>query len=120
MYIDFSWISSYVLFTMDKLVVRVTRQLQAMMCSEPCAKLLSLFMYETVRPQGMLESVYPFYLSFHSLSISNFLSPFCDMRRYHASCAELLREERMFLFEFEQVPRPGRYQFIKINTIRIN
>ena len=43
---------------MDKLVVQVTRQLQAIMCNEPCAKLLSLFMYETVRPQGMLENVY--------------------------------------------------------------
>jgi hypothetical protein len=51
---------------MDKLVVQVTRQLQAMMCSEPCAKLLSLFMYETVRPQGMLENVYPFLYLFCS------------------------------------------------------
>eukprot|EP00026_Physarum_polycephalum_P000301 Phypoly_transcript_00301.p1 GENE.Phypoly_transcript_00301~~Phypoly_transcript_00301.p1 ORF type:complete len:1683 (+),score=475.87 Phypoly_transcript_00301:157-5205(+) len=78
-------ISSYVLFTMDKLVVQITRQLQAMMCSEPCAKLLSLFMYETVRPQGMQENA------------------------YHAGCAELLRDERMFLFEFEQVPNPARF-----------
>lgn len=43
---------------MDKLVVQVTRHLQALLANEACAKLLSLFMYETVRPQGMLENVY--------------------------------------------------------------
>lgn len=78
-------ISSYILFTMDKLVAQTTRQLQALLTSDTCPKLLSLFMYETVRPQGMLENV------------------------YHASCAELLRDERMFLFEFEQTPAPGRF-----------
>jgi hypothetical protein len=44
---------------MDKLVAQTTRQLQALLSSETCAKLLSLFMYETVRPQGMMENVYP-------------------------------------------------------------
>jgi len=77
-------ISSYVLFTMDKLVMQLTRQLHAMMSSENCSKLLSLYSYESQRPTGIVESV------------------------YHMSCTEFLGEERLFFFEFEQQPRPGR------------
>ena len=78
-------------------MVQVTRQSQAMKCNEPCAKLLSLFMYETVRPQGMPENVYPssllslspFILSSlsPSLTIPTKNTPRFDLRRYHASCA---------------------------------
>lgn len=63
-------ISSYILFTLDKLIIQLTRQLQALLLSENCSKLLSLYSYESQRPNGVVESV------------------------YHMSCAEFLNEER--------------------------
>ena len=57
---------------------------------------------------ALSPSLYPLLSLPASLTIPTKSIPRFDLRRYHASCAELLRDERMFLFEYEQTPNPGR------------
>jgi histone deacetylase complex regulatory component SIN3 len=76
---DMFGISSYILFTIDKLIVQLARQLQTVLSEESCAKLLALYTYEGSRPKGSLELI------------------------YHSNVLELLNEdERCFRFEFNQ------------------
>eukprot|EP01096_Ripella_sp_DP13-Kostka_P010862 TRINITY_DN433_c0_g2_i2.p1 TRINITY_DN433_c0_g2~~TRINITY_DN433_c0_g2_i2.p1 ORF type:complete len:1109 (-),score=559.54 TRINITY_DN433_c0_g2_i2:192-3518(-) len=51
-------ISSYVLFTMDKLVPFVVRQIQDLVMDETASKLLSLHQYESKRSNGFVEHIY--------------------------------------------------------------
>eukprot|EP01132_Coremiostelium_polycephalum_P002155 gene2155-2654_t len=69
-------ISSYVLFTLDKLINQLTRQLQALLQSENCLKLLYLFTFEVKSPQGWSDNL------------------------YHSKVIDVLKDERIFFFEF--------------------
>lgn len=77
---DMFGISSYILFTMDKLIIQLAKQLQILITDDSCAKLLALYAYEGSRPRGSLEII------------------------YHSNVLELLPEEdRCFRFEYSQV-----------------
>jgi paired amphipathic helix protein Sin3a len=100
---DMFGISSYILFTIDKLIVHLAKQvcplppcsnlsgeithdsslllqLQILITDDSCAKLLALYAYEGSRPRGSLEVI------------------------YHSNVLELLPEDdRCFRFEFSQV-----------------
>jgi len=89
---DMFGISSYILFTIDKLIVQLAKQLQILITDDSCAKLLALYAYEGSRPRGSLEVI------------------------YHSNVLELLPEDdRCFRFEFSQVlssnldPSPASY-----------
>eukprot|EP00005_Dracoamoeba_jomungandri_P004864 CAMPEP_0174252262 /NCGR_PEP_ID=MMETSP0439-20130205/1801_1 /TAXON_ID=0 /ORGANISM="Stereomyxa ramosa, Strain Chinc5" /LENGTH=1190 /DNA_ID=CAMNT_0015332775 /DNA_START=101 /DNA_END=3673 /DNA_ORIENTATION=+ len=71
-------ISSYILFTIDKLISQIAKQLHTLISDETCAKLLALYTYESSRTGGFLETV------------------------YHSNVLELLGEEKCFRFEFNQ------------------
>jgi paired amphipathic helix protein Sin3a len=76
---DMFGISSYILFTIDKLIVHLAKQLQILITDDSCAKLLALYAYEGSRPRGSLEVI------------------------YHSNVLELLPEDdRCFRFEFSQ------------------
>lgn len=76
---DMFGISSYILFTIDKLIVQLAKQLQILITDDSCAKLLALYAYEGSRPRGSLEVI------------------------YHSNVLELLPEDdRCFRFEFSQ------------------
>jgi len=73
--------SSYILFTLDKLILQLVKQVQLMLADETCTKLLSLYTYEASRATGFIEQT------------------------YLANVMEVLGEERCFKFEFEQSPK---------------
>lgn len=76
---DMFGISSYILFTIDKLIMQLAKQLQILITDDSCAKLLALYAYEGSRPRGSLEVI------------------------YHSNVLELLPEDdRCFRFEFSQ------------------
>jgi len=73
--------SSYILFTLDKLILQLVKQVQLILTDETCTKLLSLYTYEASRATGFITQT------------------------YLANVMEVLGEERFFKFEFEQAPR---------------
>jgi len=73
--------SSYILFTLDKLILQLVKQVQLILSDETCTKLLSLYTYEASRATGFITQT------------------------YLANVMEVLGEERCFKFEFEQAPR---------------
>lgn len=50
--------SSYVLFTVDKFLHHIIKQVQTLLTDETCSKLLSLHFYEDSRTNGFMESIY--------------------------------------------------------------
>jgi paired amphipathic helix protein Sin3a len=72
-------ISSYPLFTLDKLVSQLSKQLQTLLTDDTCAKLLNLYAHheEGSTNRDFLESI------------------------YHANVLEILGEEKCFRFEFD-------------------
>jgi len=75
---DLFGISSYILFTIDKLIFQLAKQLQTLVSDDICAKLLALYTYEGARPKGSIEVI------------------------YHSNVLELMGEEKCFRFEFAQ------------------
>ena len=50
--------NSYVLFTLDKLIYKVVKQLQALLADELAVKLLDLYHYEMRRDELFIDAVY--------------------------------------------------------------
>lgn len=71
-------VSSYFLFTMEKLIYQVTKNLSAIMATPRCTKLLAFFKYEQARPNGHSEAI------------------------YQSNVLELLGESRAFRFTFDE------------------
>lgn len=74
---DMFGISSYILFTIDKLIFQLAKQLQTVISDDVCAKLLALYTYEGARPKGSIEVI------------------------YHSNVLELMGDEKCFRFEFD-------------------
>ncbi len=51
-------ISSYVIFTLDKLVFQIIKQVQSILADDVCQKLFSLYQYEDARAPAQAEPVY--------------------------------------------------------------
>lgn len=72
---------SYVLFTMDKLIFKLVKQLQSIASDEMANKLLALHTYEKSRaPSGFIDAV------------------------YHANASTLLQDENIYRFEHKSNP----------------
>ena len=50
--------NSYVLFTLDKLIYKVVKQLQSLLADDLACKLLDLYAYESSRTVPSLDAVY--------------------------------------------------------------
>jgi len=86
-------IQAYILFTLDKVIQQLTKQLQSLLSEEVCTKLLALYSFETAKPTGPKESL------------------------YHSNCVELLQEERCFKFEFELAPARGAFLIQLLDSV---
>jgi len=71
-------IDSYVLFTMDKLVYLLGKQVQSIIGDETCQQLLRQFSYELARVNGSVEPI------------------------YHSNALKILKGSRCFRFELDQ------------------
>eukprot|EP01114_Cavostelium_apophysatum_P019570 TRINITY_DN6344_c0_g1_i6.p2 TRINITY_DN6344_c0_g1~~TRINITY_DN6344_c0_g1_i6.p2 ORF type:complete len:658 (+),score=243.67 TRINITY_DN6344_c0_g1_i6:2183-4156(+) len=78
-------IESYILFTLDRLIIHLTKQLQTLLSEENCSKLLALYSHTISKPP-INESL------------------------YYARCIEILDDERCFRFEFEKAPNRGDFK----------
>lgn len=88
-------IQAYILFTMDKLVTQLTRQLQSLLSEEVCSKLLVLYSYENAQSKKHKESL------------------------YYSNCIDLLGEERCFKFNFiQESPGIGKLTIQILDSIQ--
>jgi len=73
-------IQAYILFTLDRVVSQLSKQLQSLLAEEGSSKLLAMY----------------------TLNCNN-----QDEQLYHSNCVKLLEDERCFRFELEKFPNCG-------------
>lgn len=90
---DLLGIQAFPLYTLDKLVVQLVKQIQSILSDDVSGKLLALYAYEEARQSGFLENI------------------------YNANALEILGEERCFKFEYELAPNAGSLGMTLLDSV---
>jgi paired amphipathic helix protein Sin3a len=90
---DLLGIQAFPLYTLDKLVVQLVKQIQSILSDEISGKLLALYAYEEARQSGFLENIYT------------------------ANALEILGEERCFKIEYELAPQAGNVGITLLDSV---
>lgn len=90
---DLLGIQAFPLYTLDKLVVQLVKQIQSILSDDVSGKLLALYAYEEARQSGPLENI------------------------YNANTLEILGEERCFKFEYELAPNAGQLGMTLLDSL---
>lgn len=90
---DLLGIQAFPLYTLDKLVVQLVKQIQSILSDDVSGKLLALYAYEEARQSGFLENI------------------------YNANALEILGEERCFKFEYELAPNAGQLGISLLDSV---
>jgi len=83
-------IQAYILFTLDRVVSQLTKQLQALLSEEKSSKLLAMFTLNCNKP---------------------------DERLYHSNCVKLLEDDLCFRFELERNPNRGLFTIQLLDSL---
>jgi len=84
---------AYVLFTLDKVIVQLTKQIQTLLADEICSRLLALYSYEWSRTTGP------------------------NVPLYHSNSVEILRDERCYKFDFYLAPELGAFTIQLLDSV---
>jgi len=89
-------IQAYLLFTLDRVILQLTKHLQSLLSEEPSGKLLALFSHHQHQAKSTAEG---------------------NRSLYYTRCVEILEDERIFNFEFQKSPVEGDFSIRLLDPV---